>query len=318
MKKFALSLSVSSAALLLAANLAWAEAAPVYDVEAFNTGAGAPYQGAQQNTGESQAGQAANVPQYAREDFAVHDREPSLSLEQRVQRAERQIKTIQSSEAAMQVESLQGQVQTLRGQVEQLTRQLAKAESAQRSMYQDVDKRLAELKATIQSGAVIAAADVKKESKKQVARAESKAKAKQLAKKDTNQPNVAEEQKIYQTAYDFIKARKYDKAVDALNGMLKKYPEGQFASNAHYWLGELYGLMGKNDEALIQFTTVLNKFPDSPRVADAQLKIGLIFAAQSKWLSAKRSFKKVVHKFPGTASSRLATEQLKQIKKAGH
>ena len=61
---------------------------------------------------------------------------------------------------------------------------------------------------------------------------------------------MAEEQQIYQTAYNLIKAKKYNEAVTALQKMLQKYPSGQFASNAHYWLGELYGLMGKNDQAL--------------------------------------------------------------------
>ena len=115
-----------------------------------------------------------------------------------------------------------------------------------------------------------------------------------------------------------IKAKKYNEAVSALQNMLKKYPSGQFASNAHYWLGELYGLVGKHDQALTEFETVVTKFPDSPRVSDAQLKIGLIYATQSKWSDAKSSFKKVINRYPGTASARLASEQLKQIKQAGH
>jgi tol-pal system protein YbgF len=139
-----------------------------------------------------------------------------------------------------------------------------------------------------------------------------------VAKLTDGQPDVAEEQQIYQTAYNFIKAKKYNDAVSALQGMLKKYPSGQFASNAHYWLGELYGLMDKNDRALIEFSAVVKIFPDSPRVSDAQLKVGLIYASQSKWSDAKMAFKKVINQYPGTASARLASEQLKQVKLAGH
>ena len=148
--------------------------------------------------------------------------------------------------------------------------------------------------------------------------ASSNAAADTAAKSTDNQPNVAEEQQIYQTAYSLIKAKKYNDAVDALQKMLKKYPSGQFASNAHYWLGELYGLMGKNDQALAEFGTVVKTYPDSPRVSDAQLKLGLIYASQTKWSDAKTAFKRVINHYPGTASSRLASEQLKQIKQAGH
>lgn len=135
---------------------------------------------------------------------------------------------------------------------------------------------------------------------------------------NATQPNVAEEQQIYQTAYNLIKAKKYNDAVKALQGMLEKYPTGQFASNAHYWLGELYGLMGKNDQAMTEFAKVVRTYPDSPRVSDAQLKIGLILAAEFKWSEAKSAFREVINRYPGTASSRLAAEQIKQIKQAGH
>lgn len=142
--------------------------------------------------------------------------------------------------------------------------------------------------------------------------------AQQKQAKSDDQPNVAEEQQIYQTAYNFIKAKQYNDAVKALQSMLKKYPSGQFAANAHYWLGELYGLMDKQDQALREFSTVVNNFPNSPRVSDAQLKLGLIFAAQSQWPDAKKAFKAVINHYPGTASARLASEQIKQLKQAGH
>lgn len=132
------------------------------------------------------------------------------------------------------------------------------------------------------------------------------------------QPNVAEEQQIYQTAYDLIKTKKYNEAISALQKMLQKYPSGQFAANAHYWLGELYGLLGKNNQAAVEFSAVVENYPDSPKVSDAQLKLGLIYAAQFNWSDAKSAFKKVINHYPGTASARLASEQLKQIREAGH
>jgi TolA-binding protein len=76
--------------------------------------------------------------------------------------------------------------------------------------------------------------------------------------------------------------------------------------------------MGKNDLALTEFDTVVVRYPDSPRVSDAQLKVGLIYSALAKWPDAKVSFKKVINHYPGTASARVAVEQLKQIKLAGH
>ena len=247
----------------------------------------------------------------------------NLTPEQRVRRLEQQLANLQSSEGTAQVETLQTEVQSLRGQIETMNHELEKLRAQQQKPVA-VDKPATSARndtddigpTTITDDATAAKRSAAKKTKALPVAAVKTTTADASASKD--QPNVAEEQKIYQTAYDLIKAKKYSEAVTALQGMLKKYPSGQFASNAHYWLGELYGLMSKNGNALDEFNTVITKFPGSPRVSDAQLKVGLILAAQSKWPDAKKAFKQVINTYPGTASSRLASEQLKQIKLAGH
>lgn len=254
-----------------------------------------------------------------------------LSSDQRLRRLEQQVNTLQSSDLAPRTDSLQTQVQALRAQVEQLTHQLTQMQAQQKAMATDLDKRLsgnalpaaaadttddtvaAPTKTSLKSTTTGAKAVLGKATSKVGVMTPPAAPAKNTAALD-----AAEEQKIYQNAYDLIKAKKYSQAATTLQGMLQKYPSGQFASNAHYWLGELYGLLGKNDQALTEFSTVVKSFPDSPRVSDSQLKVGLIYASQNQWPDAKLALKKVTTKYPGTASARLAMEQLDQIKQAGH
>lgn len=243
-----------------------------------------------------------------------------MSVDQRLKRIEQQVHNIQTIDNNQRIDSLQDQVQTLRGQVEQLQHQLEQSMAQQKSMYNDLDKRLSQT--STKSPSVDTSVPSYKRKASSLKPSASDTSANTSAAKTTtdvkNQPNVAEEQQIYQTAYDQIKAKKYTDAINTLQSMLKKYPSGQFASNAHYWLGELYGLVGKSDLALNEFSTVVKSYPDSPRIADAQLKVGLIYASQSNWTDAKSSFKKVINHYPGTASARLASEQLKQLKQAGH
>jgi len=317
---------ILSAALLISiAAPIFAESAPVYDADSM-----------QQDDGMSDQSQYMPPPPPNQEGSAFIPVQPTISsapsaqtsnVEQRIQRLEQQISSIQNTDGSpAHVDSLQSQVQALRGQVEQLSHQLEQLQVQQKTMYSDLDGRLAQTGSkpvnlappippnsnAMDAVNANAAAPGKTPAKT------NKPTAKLTPKATTNQPNVAEEQQIYQTAYNLIKAKKYSDAVNALQGMLKKYPSGQFASNAHYWLGELYGLMGKNDQALVEFSTVVETYPDSPRVSDAQLKVGLLFASQSKWSDSKSALKKVINHYPGTASARVATEQLKQIKLAGH
>ncbi len=349
MMKTILKRSFFVAILASVAITAFAEDAPVYDVDNY------PPQFDGQSDGGTPAPAAPRPAQKveAQEDQTSQPLQP-LSLDQRVSRLEQQANNSLHSDASTKLQDAQTEIQSLRGQVEELTHQLQTLQAQQKKMYSDIDKRLSR-----KGGAAAAApaatalnqnqsdanfdasdsdadnnadsdtpADTIKTSKTKLALPPSAVGStdkvlgtsddtKSVASADA-QPNNAEEQQIYQSAYNLIKAKKYDQAAKALQKMLQKYPSGQFAANAHYWLGELYGLMGKNDQAVTEFTSVVTNYPDSPKLADAQLKLGLIYAAQFKWPDAKTAFKKVVSTYPGTSFARLASEQLKQIKQAGH
>lgn len=332
---------IGLAAGIQAAMPAFAESAPVYDADSISQqydnsdstqDLPPPPPPSQENTFVPVQPSASAQPPAAPAAVGTPTASGS-SLDQRMKRIEQQLNNSTGPEAASRLESLQNQVQSLRGQVEQLTHQLEQMQLQQKSLMTDIDKRLAQaaqaakpaVAAPAETDISSAAAGTTKAGRNKLAAKQPKAAATAAAPDNApgingngNQPNVAEEQQIYQTAYNLIKVKKYGEAVTALQGMLQKYPSGQFASNAHYWLGELYGLMNKNDQALTEFSVVVQTYPDSPRVSDAQLKVGLILASQLKWPDAKAALKKVINHYPGTASARLASEQLKQIKQAGH
>jgi tol-pal system protein YbgF len=326
-------IALSVAALTLASGFAYAEhTAPVYDVDGMSNDGQTSPEGAQQ---DSNARAAMNQA-------LTTSSEPPATIEQRLDRIEQQFATEKQSEMANRLNSMQGEVQALRGQVEELTHQLQEMHNQQQAQHFEADKipnrdlteqtvsplpRVGDDEAvnTTRSKSL---AKTNPPSEKPIGSNASNAehRATKLAKKASapekvaaaEQPNVAEEQAVYQTAYNLIKVKKYNEAIGTLQKMLVKYPSGQFAANAHYWLGELYSLTSENEKAASEFNLVVKQYPNNPRVADAELKLGLIDASQLKWPAAKASFKKVISKYPGTTSARLAMEQLKQLKQAGH
>lgn len=250
-----------------------------------------------------------------------------LTLDQRLARMEQQIKNMEQSSSLSRFESLQKEIQMLRGQLDELNHQLQQAQAQQKAMYADMDKRLREVsiphltEVASEPSRPATAPALPKASVKTSITASAVTKTVSAAPKATEsqrQVDSAEEQQIYQTAYDLIRAKKYNEAINTLQKMLQKYPTGPTAANAHYWLGELYALLNKNEQSTSEYQIVVKKYPNSPKAADAQLKLGLTYMGQLKWPEAKMAFKKVINRFPGTASSRLASEQLAQIKKAGH
>jgi tol-pal system protein YbgF len=322
----------------------FAESAPVYDAEAidqqfYTRDEQGPYYPPPPSPDQESIFDQPSSSSHEATSFAG----ASLSMAERVRRVEQQINNMQNNDLLTRLNALQSEVQSLRGQMEQILHEMQQLQNQQKGMYADLDKRMAEREKqnletsadqTSQSASNAANSNNHLSPKGAAGSEGTQTSSNHKARKGITttlvatekeepatvpgQPNVAEEQKIYQTAYNLIKAKNYNEAVNILQNMLKKYPSGQFASNAHYWLGELYGLMGKNDNALSEFNVVLRSYPKSPRVSDAQLKVGLIYAAEFNWVRAKAAFRRVITHYPNTSSARLASEQLKQIRKAGH
>lgn len=294
-------------------SMAYAEhAAPVYDVDSMSTDETLVQQDAAPTVIEG----TATVTQTASR---------SSSLEQRLARLEREL----GNEQHQRLSGLQEEVQALRAQVEELNHRLqalAKRQQESRALEkQPVNKAVTEPSMSAFPRDENEDSGMQTSSSKATSRADTVETAKSSKKpihlhekNSTNQPNAAEEQAAYQLAFDLIKAKKYNQAITSLQKMLSKYPTGQFAANAHYWLGELYTLTGQHEQAQSAFTTLIKNYPTHARVADSELKLGLIYAAQLKWPEAKSFFNKVIHQFPDSPSARLAMEQLKELKAAGH
>ena len=126
----------------------------------------------------------------------------------------------------------------------------------------------------------------------------------------TDADGMLGEQASYIAAYDLIKERKLDEAITAMGSFLQKYPESAYASNAHYWLGELYLAKKQNDAAVEEFKVVLEKYPTSTKIPAAMLKLGVAYTELGALNEARAQFMKVQQQFPDTESARLAASRL--------
>jgi tol-pal system protein YbgF len=129
--------------------------------------------------------------------------------------------------------------------------------------------------------------------------------------------NNQTELQLYQNAYNLMAAKQYSQATVALQTYLQQYPNGQYAANSHYWLGELALIGGNTTQAQNQFNIVINQFSQSPKAADSMLKLGMIFYEQQQWQQAKAQFNAVIKQYPNTTTAQLAQQQLQQIQQSG-
>lgn len=129
-------------------------------------------------------------------------------------------------------------------------------------------------------------------------------------------PTVDAEKNLYETAFQNIAAKNYSRAMEGMQAYLNHYPQGKYAPNAHYWLGELYAVSGNNDQATVEFQTVLTQFKDSPKVAESMLKLGLMAEDANNQAQAQAWFTQIVKNYPNSSAADIANQHLQKAQAA--
>jgi tol-pal system protein YbgF len=128
-------------------------------------------------------------------------------------------------------------------------------------------------------------------------------------------PGVAspEEERAYLAAFDLLKNGKYDDAIKGFRDMLDQWPQGRYADNAWYWIGEANYVKRNYRDALASFNALTQNFPQSPKMPDALLKIGLCQLELKNSADARVALQRVVSDYPNSTAANLAKQRLQQI-----
>jgi tol-pal system protein YbgF len=118
-----------------------------------------------------------------------------------------------------------------------------------------------------------------------------------------NRPASAKgEASAYGAAYALVQSRQFDQAIPAFQKFLQNYPDGVYAANAHYWLGELYLVKQPPDlEASRQsFALLLKEYPDNSKAPDALYKLGKVQFLKGNREKAREYLDLVIKQYEGT------------------
>jgi tol-pal system protein YbgF len=206
-------------------------------------------------------------------------------LEQRVAALERLADNQGLIELARQLDALQAEVRQLRGSLEELQFALEGAREQQRAQYLDLDRRL---KAVEQGAARLA------------------------------EPAAAPGPEAgYQAAFDSLKAGRYPEARAGFEAFLVAYPGHELASNAQYWLGEVFYVERDYEAALAAFGKVLSTVPQARKAPDALLKSGYCHYELKRYPAARSALSRVTADYAGTPAARDAAARLARMTAEG-
>ncbi len=228
------------------------------------------------------------------------------------------------SELFYQLQVMQQEVQELRGLVEEQSHQLERLSRDQKEQYIDLDRRVAELTTggSVASGPVSRPGAAQSPSGSGYATSPSTspapagagAAAAGASAAVAAVPASANERDAYQTAFDLMKTRQFDQSIAAFNRLIVDYPNGQYAPNAFYWLGELYLAQQNLEQARQSFMQVINLYPDHPKVPDTLYKLGVAYHRLGDNNRAMEYFNQVRTQYPQSSAAGLAASYQQELR----
>ena len=99
----------------------------------------------------------------------------------------------------------------------------------------------------------------------------------------------------YILAEKYFEQGKYEKSIQSLLDIIEKYPKSDLASEALYFLGDIYHFKLKDyGKAMDEYQNLIQKFPQNRFVANAQFKIGECCRKLEMWQEAIEAYKKFI------------------------
>ncbi len=201
----------------------------------------------------------------------------------------------QQSQVVALVQELQQRIVDLQSLIALQGKEIQTFKTQQQQLYSDLNNKISMLKATanLQPTNVLPLIHQSKTTPKSTA--------------------TQEETSQFQSAYKLMQSRQYAEAIESFSQYLEKFPQGYYAADAHYWLGELYVVAGESNLAMTQLQAVVQQYPDSTKAPDAMLKLGSIAQEQKQFDQAKSLWQNLINKYPQSSAARVAKTSLQQI-----
>lgn len=236
----------------------------------------------------------------------------SFSPEQRLSIQEQQIANL--NPLLVQMDDLRQKVQMLQGKLEEQQHHLKVLEEQVRNQYQDIDKRLS-ARTTPIFDSDEPSINAKSSSTAKVTPINHSGPSmldKTTAKPVPGVPTALGE-RAYQAAFQQLKNKQYQLAIQRFEDFIKKYPYDINLPNANYFLGQLYLLQGEPEQSISRFDYFTKTYPRDARIPDALLQLGLAYFAKGEKSTAMDTFKKIIRHYPDSKSAQVAQARLQQF-----
>ncbi len=202
-----------------------------------------------------------------------------------------------------QIDTLQREIMELRGLLEEQSNMIVRVQKENRDRYLDLDRRIGQMITDASSRSTVS--DTSDKVSSPSASVSQRSGGAAIKKIDSTV--------LYKRAYQFIRERRYAEAITGMKQYLEQDPNGAYAGNAQYWLGEIYLAQGNLQESKDRFVLLLKKHAGSDKHADATYKLGQVYDRLGDNAKARQYLQQVIKDFPSSSAARLADVYLRNL-----
>lgn len=216
----------------------------------------------------------------------------------------RRLDAMNPGQTSQDLTQIRDDLRTLRGEVEELRFETQNRERGNKELLINLDRRLQQIEQGTVAGAGVSGTGT-------VATATPGTIAPATAPRSA--VATPEEERAYLGTFDLLKNGKYDEAIAGFKEMLGQWPQGRYADNGWYWMGEAQLVKRDYSGAASSFKALAQGFPQSPKMADGLYKLGLAQVELKQNAEARASLQRVIGEFPSSNAANLARQKLQQL-----
>jgi len=210
------------------------------------------------------------------------------------------------TELLLQIDQLRQETQALRGLMEELSYQLGQMSSDQKTRYLDLDQRLGEL-VRIQKDVVTA------QSTQMTPSTGSAVDGSDGSLANQKQTPEISDQDAYDAAFQLIRERQFDAALGAMESFVQTYPDSDLVLDARFWRGQVFDVLGRDQEAIEVFKSLTLVAPDYRRILQVKVKLGKLLVKNQDVMNGRKILQEVITQAPESVEAGLASRELEKI-----
>ena len=125
-------------------------------------------------------------------------------------------------------------------------------------------------------------------------------------------PEVSD-QDAYNAAFQLIRERQFEEALAAMESFIEAYPNSDLVLDARFWRGQVFDVLGRDEEAIEAFKSITLAAPGYRRILQVKVKLGKLLLKNQDVMNGRKILQEVITQAPESVEAGLASRELEKI-----